>query len=133
MLVKGFVFGTLSPWKARLFDLLLEFFEFGVRIVGGFVEVHELGESFFKVLDFLIAGFKLFFELDVFFVVPHEGLFARTVQDVNQSFSRLDLQVFVVFEIRLLGGDSKPIDLWDWFLGGLYLSNSRECSCFLGL
>jgi hypothetical protein len=32
-----------------------------------------------------------------------------------------------------LGGDSKPIDLWEWFLGGLYLSNSRECYCFLGL
>jgi hypothetical protein len=90
--------------EARLFDLLLELFEFGVRIVGGFVEVHELGESFFKVLDFLIAGFELLFEFDIFFVVPHEGLFARTVQDVDQSFAGLDLQVFVVLQICLLGG-----------------------------
>jgi hypothetical protein len=86
--VKSFIFGALSPrWCAGFFYLLLEFFKFCVRIVSSFVKIHELGESFFKVLYFKVAGFELFFELDIFFVVPHESLFAWAVENIDQFFT----------------------------------------------
>lgn len=60
--VKGFVFGAVSPrWCAGLFYLLLELLKLYVRTLSSFVKIHELGESFFKVLDFEVAGFELFF------------------------------------------------------------------------